>query len=49
MATRTDICAVCNVEKPVSELRFNKRESDKQYEYQCSNCRKLIAAGELKR
>lgn len=49
VADRMDVCEVCKHEFPVKALRFNKRKSDGVYEYQCTSCRKLIAAGELQR
>lgn len=39
MAEKTATCAVCNQEKPIRLLRFNKNEVG-EYEYQCDECRK---------
>lgn len=49
MPESTAACACCGGTYPIRQMRFNKRESDEQYEYQCSTCRALIKAGEIKR
>lgn len=49
MPETTATCACCGNVFPIRQMRFNRRESDKVYEYQCVSCRALIKSGELKR